>query len=61
MNKIRLKLMASIIITVGVNGAVAAPVTSSAEDDVMLQYYKENEKYACTPEELADFLKSRRK
>lgn len=62
MTKIRLKLMASIIIAVGVNGvAVAAPTIPSASNDVMLQYYKENEKYACTPEELADFLKDRRK
>ncbi|ELP5898495.1 hypothetical protein QTV49_000369 [Vibrio vulnificus] len=62
MTKIRLKLMASIFVVMGVSGvAIAAPNIPSASNDVMLQYYKENEKYACTPEELADFLKDRRK
>ncbi|MCY9860948.1 hypothetical protein OTK49_00135 [Vibrio coralliirubri] len=41
-------------------GAIALPTTGST-DDAMMQYYKENEKFACTPEELADFLSERRK
>lgn len=62
MIKIKLNLIASVVFVVGVSGtASATPSIPSANNDVMLQYYKENEKYACTPEELADFLKDRRK
>lgn len=42
-------------------GAYALPSLGGSNDDAMMQYYKENEKFACTPEELADFLSERRK
>ncbi|KDM90837.1 hypothetical protein [Photobacterium galatheae] len=60
-NLFNFKTIASIMIASSLTHiAFAAPTLPSTHDDVMLQYYKENEKYACTPEELADFLKDRR-
>jgi hypothetical protein len=52
-------LVAALVMGVAPQIAVAAP--SVAGDNPMLQYYKVNEKYACTPEELADYIKERRK
>ena len=62
MNKFKYFVTATLLVTVSFsNLAYAVPSIGSVNQDLMTDYYKENEKYSCSPEELADFLSERRK
>lgn len=60
-NKLKVTTLAAVfMLSLASHSVMAAPISSSG-DAPMLQFYKANEKYACTPQELADFMSERRK
>ena len=61
MNKFKYCATAVLLVAVPFSNFAYANPMGGATQDLMTDYYKENEKYSCSPEELADFLSERRK